>query len=91
MSPISSVNLPISNAAEASVILTKAEAKVRLTVEDNGRGFDVTRVGKFRDGSEGMGLRGIAERVRLMGGTLEIQSRPTEGTRLLITVPCKKP
>jgi signal transduction histidine kinase len=79
-----------SHASAASVILTKTEQTVRLLVEDNGCGFDATQIAKSTERSEGMGLRGIAERVRLMGGTLAIHSRPTEGTRLTIEVPWKK-
>jgi signal transduction histidine kinase len=79
-----------SHASDASVILTKTERTMRLQVEDNGRGFEVTQMTKSSEASGGMGLRGIAERVRLMGGTLEIQSRPTEGTRLTIEVPRKR-
>jgi signal transduction histidine kinase len=79
-----------SHASDASVILTKTERSVRLQVEDNGCGFDMTRMTKSTEPHEGIGLRGIAERVRLMSGTLEIHSRPTEGTRLLITVPRKR-
>jgi signal transduction histidine kinase len=72
-----------SHASAASVILTKTEQTVRLLVEDNGCGFDATQIAKSTERSEGMGLRGIAERVRLMGGTL----RRTERTRSILNRP----
>jgi two-component system sensor histidine kinase UhpB len=54
---------------------------VALTVRDDGRGF-------IPEGeSNGLGLNGMAERARLVGGELEIDSRPGGGTALLLKVP----
>ncbi len=54
---------------------------VALTVRDDGRGF-------FPEGaSNGLGLNGMAERARLVGGELEIDSWPGEGTALSLKVP----
>jgi two-component system, NarL family, sensor histidine kinase UhpB len=54
---------------------------VRLTVRDDGRGFDP-------DGEhDSLGLSGMAERARLLGGRLEIDSRPGSGTALTLQVP----
>lgn len=61
--------------------------KTEVSVSDNGRGFEVgddlaelPRVGK-------LGLAGMAERVRLLDGTMKIESRPGKGTRLMVKVP----
>jgi two-component system, NarL family, sensor histidine kinase UhpB len=57
------------------------EHGVALTVRDDGRGF-------FPEGeSSGLGLNGMAERARLVGGELEIDSRPGAGTALSLKVP----
>jgi len=73
-----------ARATRARVELTRAEGRVRLTVEDDGQGFDVGRA--LRRG-EGLGLQGLRERAALAGGTLRISSRPGTGTRLTLEVP----
>jgi signal transduction histidine kinase/ligand-binding sensor domain-containing protein len=74
-----------SGATEARVVVERNDARVRLLIEDNGRGFDWP--GKQGDGAHGMGLSGIAERVRILHGRLEIHSAPGHGTRLKIEAP----
>jgi two-component system sensor histidine kinase UhpB len=54
---------------------------IALTVRDDGRGFEPERA------SNGLGLNGMAERARLVGGELEIDSRPGAGTALSLKVP----
>jgi signal transduction histidine kinase len=56
--------------------LDYVDGEVSLSVEDNGQGFDLKKVG------EGMGLLGLQERFRLLNGGLEIESAPSVGTRL---------
>jgi len=51
-----------------------------VMVEDNGRGFDPER-------TRGLGLLGIEERIRLLGGRFEVQSSPGKGTTLRSTLP----
>jgi signal transduction histidine kinase len=60
--------------------------RVRLTVEDDGRGF------ASEDTAEGhaagrFGLLGMRERARLLGGSLQIESAPGAGTRITAEVP----
>ncbi len=61
------------------------EAAVVLRVADDGRGFAPESVQPTADG--GFGLTGMHERARLAGGTLEIESAPGWGTRLIVQVP----
>jgi two-component system, NarL family, sensor kinase len=56
--------------------------RIRLSVEDNGRGFDVAETG-----GEHYGLVGLNERARLLAGTLHVQSSAGAGTRLSLTIP----
>ncbi len=75
-----------STATEAAVVIKKRTAVVSLSIRDNGRGFDRTK--PSADSHDlGYGLSGIAERVRILGGTLTIDSRPGDGTSLTIEVP----
>jgi PAS domain S-box-containing protein len=60
---------------------------VRIRVEDDGCGFDMARVADARRVRTGIGLTSIAERVRMLGGGLEVDSAPAKGTRLQIELP----
>jgi two-component system sensor histidine kinase DegS len=58
-----------------------------LEVEDNGRGFDVPKrwITLARQGH--MGLVGAQERAEAAGGKLLVESRPSKGTLIRVTVP----
>ena len=75
-----------SAATEAAVVIKKRPAVVSLSIRDNGRGFDPAKL-SHRPRDLGYGLIGITERVRILGGTLTIDSRPGEGTSVTVEVP----
>ena len=75
-----------SAATEAAVVIKKRTATVSLSIRDNGRGFNPAKPSPQAH-DLGYGLNGIAERVRILGGTLAIDSRPGEGTSLMVEVP----
>jgi signal transduction histidine kinase len=75
-----------SEADEVVIGLRRQGGSAELTVSDNGRGFDVTQTA-----GHGLGLRLMAERVRELGGTLEIDSAPRKGTRLRVLLPALAP
>jgi PAS domain S-box-containing protein len=80
----------IERHAEASKVEAEmdfGEGKIRVSISDNGKGFelsgdlgDLPRTGK-------LGLAGMEERVRLVGGSLRIQTEPDKGTTVMIEVP----
>ncbi len=79
-----------SEASAATVKLDFSEDAVTMTVNDNGRGFelpsrleDMASVGK-------LGIMGMKERARLLGGTLEIKSGPGKGTQVIARLPLQK-
>jgi PAS domain S-box-containing protein len=72
-----------SHARSAEVHVEGVEGTVRLSVSDQGRGFDAGH--PSRDG--GIGIRSMAERVRLVNGRLEVHSRPGAGTIIEAWVP----
>lgn len=59
--------------------------EVALTVADEGAGFDPSEV--ERSSESGFGLFSLGERIGYLGGTMEVESEPGEGTRITITVP----
>jgi len=71
-----------SDASWSSVTLTTTPSQINLTIEDDGKGFEVDSIPESR-----FGLQGMQERTRLLGGTLEIQSELGAGTRLEATIP----
>jgi len=76
-----------SEASSVSVLLERSGDNVVLIVEDNGRGFEVDKVMRSERGlGRGLGLSGIRERAELIGGSLEIESEPGNGTTLYVRV-----
>jgi len=74
-----------SGAKQIEVKLVENTGEVRLTVSDSGKGFEVKAPGQSR----GLGLTSMQERVRLVNGTIEIQSKLMRGTTILVRVPFK--
>jgi len=75
-----------SAATEAAVVIKKRTAVVSLSIRDNGRGFEPAKPSP-QPHDLGYGLTGITERVRILGGTLAIDSRPGAGASLNVEVP----
>jgi signal transduction histidine kinase len=72
-----------SGADQACIEIVRDEASVSITVADDGVGFQVDSV------AGGLGLAGIAERVRFLEGTSRIVSAPGAGTTISIRIGCK--
>jgi two-component system sensor histidine kinase UhpB len=71
-----------SGAAHVSVSLRRRQDDgVELEVGDDGRGF------AFDESERGLGIAGMRERALLIGGELTIESRPSRGTTIRLTVP----
>jgi signal transduction histidine kinase len=69
------------------VALTQRGRNVRLEVRDEGRGFDPSAVLAEQGPIERVGLSSMRERVALLGGELEIRSKPGAGTSIVAEVP----
>ena len=78
--------LKYAHASEVGVTLHYEDASVRLTVQDNGRGFDPDTPHQT-DASGGFGLISMRERARLLGGELRVESSPGKGTLVETTLP----
>jgi signal transduction histidine kinase len=66
-------------AAHVTVAVTAGDGRVRVEIEDDGVGG--------ADPARGSGLRGLADRVETVGGTLQVESVPGHGTRLAAEIP----
>jgi signal transduction histidine kinase len=79
-----------ANAAQVNIMLMGASPNIILTIEDNGQGFDVKTRELALGNEKRMGLRSMKERVNLLGGQITINSRPMQGTKILIKIPFKR-
>jgi signal transduction histidine kinase len=79
-----------SRASAAKVTLAKKPAGLCLIIEDDGDGFDSGLIESAASARQGMGLRQIAERAKMMGGRADFNSQPGQGTRVTVEVPLGK-
>ena len=76
-----------SGATHLSVVLDRREENLILVIEDNGRGFNALETLLNTDATGGLGLVGMNERATLVGGEVEIESKPGAGTTVYVRVP----
>jgi signal transduction histidine kinase len=79
-----------AQAAHVNISLTSTDGVLKLTVEDNGVGFNIDEALEKR---ESFGLSGMRERVALLGGKFHVESRtegPKRGTKISIELPIAK-
>jgi signal transduction histidine kinase len=69
-----------SGARNAKVVVERLAKSIVVRVTDDGRGFDPGR-------SRGMGILGMEERVKRLGGTLRVESRPGKGATVTAELP----
>lgn len=69
-----------AGATQAMITLTYDQHTLRLSISDDGRGFDIGQP------SKGLGLLGMRERAALLGGTLTITSEQDQGTTVEVTL-----
>jgi len=75
-----------SGANRVQIVAHRVNGALKVRVEDDGRGFEPAECFEPTDGT-GMGLVGLAERTRSLGGQLHINSAPGEGARITLTIP----
>lgn len=78
-----------AKAQRQQVLLHSSPGQICLTVEDDGIGFEPPplRGPQATEREEHIGLRGMRDRVDLIGGTFELNSQPGQGTRIEVKVP----
>ncbi len=65
----------------------KRSDRIFLVVKDNGKGFNADQVLGQVSAKRGMGLTAMAERVRILRGSLDVESTPGKGTTIMVTIP----
>jgi signal transduction histidine kinase len=80
-----------SGARNVAVTLRSEADGLFMEIQDDGHGFEPADVVRGEDGQNGIGLAGMQERIRLLGGTLEIVSRPGGPTTLRAVLPLWQP
>jgi PAS domain S-box-containing protein len=78
-----------SGASEASVTVECQSDEIRVTIKDNGDGFKLPRQLSEFAGQGKLGLTGMAERARLIGGEVEVCSQIGKGTTVIVKAPTK--
>jgi PAS domain S-box-containing protein len=66
------------------------KANLKVTIIDNGIGFDIEKVTDVNESPRGLGILGMRERTGLINGVMDISSRPGKGTEISIVVPLNK-
>ena len=78
-----------SKASKVKIDIQDKNGNINLTIKDNGIGFDVDKVYESIYKTGRVGILGIRERVKMVGGQIKIESKPKTGTTTLITIPTK--
>lgn len=76
-----------SGATCVEMRLVQSNGLILGTIRDNGRGFDPMTEGFDRDRTQPFGLLGMRERIEICGGTIDVQSKPGDGTTIQIEIP----
>lgn len=72
-----------SKATEASIHLTHHDDNINIIIEDNGTGFDTSKI----NSADGMGLATIKKKTEQLDGSFNIDSTPGKGTAIIIDLP----
>jgi len=76
-----------AQADHVEVSLVQRDLRILASIQDNGRGFELEKILHPEAPERGFGIIGIQERVSLLGGQINIKSRPGFGTSIHIEIP----
>ncbi len=76
-----------AEAASAHIVIKQTAENVTVTISDNGRGFNAANFTDKTNTLSGLGLFGMEERARLLGGVFLIESSPGAGAVVTATIP----
>ena len=79
--------LKYADSTHIIVQLSHSESLLSITIDDNGKGFDMVAAEKKRNSESGMGILFMKERIQYINGRVFINSIPNEGTRITFNIP----
>ncbi len=77
-----------AEAKNVGITIVADDDRLELTIADDGKGFDPSGINSARE--KGFGLFSIHERLKYLGGDLQVQSRPGAGTTILFRCPVRR-
>lgn len=78
-----------ADAQEVHIEFTYEDGVLKLTIQDDGKGFDPDILDEYQVANNSLGIAGMQERTELLGGTFAITSAWKEGTRIVVQIPAK--
>lgn len=77
-----------ANARNVGLQLSYSHCRLEISIDDDGKGFSMNDLTSeaYRKGGKS-GLRNLQSRIKIIGGTMQLESFPGSGTRLLFTIP----
>jgi len=75
-----------AQANRLDISLIRTDQSISLTIEDNGKGFDITNPDVFK----GMGLNNLRSRINFLNGKVELDSQLNRGTLVSVYIPLTK-
>jgi signal transduction histidine kinase len=76
-----------SGATRAEITIDFSDSRTKITVSDNGKGFQIPENVSDLAKQDKLGLAGMQERAQLVGGTLIVKSQPGKGTTITVEAP----
>ena len=76
-----------ARANHVAVDVSLENSFVTASIHDNGKGFNPSSAGRRSKVKSGMGLVDMKERLVILGGTIEVHSRPRKGTTIVVHLP----
>jgi len=80
-----------AKATEVNILMNKTKDKLNIKIQDNGNGFHKNNMKKSALFARGLGLSVMNERAKLLGGKVDIDSKPGQGTSVIVDIPLKGP
>ena len=78
-----------AQASSLTMAVTQKNGRIFFRLADDGQGFDVEKAMARESTRRGLGLAAMQERGRMLGGKVDIKSRPGEGTEIILSVPIR--
>jgi signal transduction histidine kinase len=75
-----------SGSKTAAIRVTSSEDNISLEIKDQGKGMSAEKLSEIQSNASGVGIRGMRERVRQLGGKMTIQS-DSSGTTVSVSLP----